>query len=109
MNICGALFTCVIVCSCVCAFCQGKGNKPAPPGDIAIQMHPPLVEPPAAIQRRQTDPRRLEQYARELSDLAGSVPADIDQVNHGKLPKELLDKLKRIERLSKHLRGELGQ
>jgi hypothetical protein len=72
-------------------------------------MHPPQVEPPTALPQRRLDPRKLQQDAQEISDLAGSIPADIDLVNRGKLPKELLDKLKRIEKLSKHLRGELGQ
>jgi hypothetical protein len=33
----------------------------------------------------------------------------MDSVNHGILPKETIEKLKRIERLSKRMRGELGR
>jgi hypothetical protein len=44
-----------------------------------------------------------------VADLASSIPADIDQVNRGMLPKETLDTLKRIEKLSKRLRSQLGQ
>jgi len=41
--------------------------------------------------------------------LAQSVPSQIQQVQRGVLPKELIDKLKRIEKLSKQLRSELSQ
>jgi hypothetical protein len=37
------------------------------------------------------------------------VPVDIKAVNQGVLPKDFLKKLKRIEKLSKHLRSELAQ
>jgi hypothetical protein len=55
------------------------------------------------------DAVQLQREARELSDLAQSVPADVDSVNRGLLPKDLAEKLKRIEKLSKHLRGEISQ
>ncbi len=58
--------------------------------------------------RARIDPLQLQREARELSDLAKSLPADVDQVNHGLLPKDTIDKLKRIEKLSKHMRGELN-
>jgi hypothetical protein len=32
----------------------------------------------------------------------------LDQLSQGKLPKDFAEKLKRIEKLSKHLRGELA-
>jgi len=50
----------------------------------------------------------LQRKARELSDLARTLPADIDNVNHGLLSKDVIEKLKRIEKLSKHLRGEIA-
>lgn len=58
---------------------------------------------------RHVDPVQLQREADELSALAGSVPVDIKAVNSGILPKDFLGKLKRIEKLSKHLRSELGQ
>jgi len=54
------------------------------------------------------DNLQLEREARELSDLAKSVPLDIEQVKQGLLPKDTVEKLKRIEKLAKHLRGELA-
>ena len=53
------------------------------------------------------DAAQLKRDADELAQLAATVPADIDQVNKGVLPKDLRDKLKHIEKLAKHLRGEL--
>ena len=50
---------------------------------------------------------QLEHDARELAELSSSVPADIDRVNHGLLPKDVTEKLRRIEKLSKRLRSEL--
>ena len=91
----------VLLCLPSIVFAQASSNRPIPPGNLEIQRHPPQVEPPAAPSARRLDPLKLQQDAQELSNLADSIPADIDQVNHGKLPKELLDKLKRIEKLSK--------
>ncbi len=54
------------------------------------------------------DPVQLQREAREMLDLSQSVLNDIDTVNHGLLPKDLGDKLKRIEKLSKHLRSEVA-
>ena len=53
------------------------------------------------------DPVQLQREARELLELSQSLQPDIESVNHGLLPKDTIEKLKRIEKLSKHLRGEL--
>jgi hypothetical protein len=44
-----------------------------------------------------------------LAQLAAGVRSDLARVAHGQLPKDLADKLKRIEKLAKHLRNELIQ
>ena len=53
------------------------------------------------------NPDALRQEADQLATLAASVPPDIKNVNKGLLSKDLLQKLKQIEKLSKHLRSEL--
>jgi|SRR5215469_3772767 len=53
------------------------------------------------------DAVRLQREAQELADLSASIHADIDRANRGLLSKDLVDKLKRVEKLSKQLRGEL--
>lgn len=49
----------------------------------------------------------LRQEAQELARLAQSIPGEREQVNHGVLPKDFNDKLKRIEKLSKRARNDL--
>lgn len=58
---------------------------------------------------RRIDPVRLQQEALALSTAASSIPSDIESVRKGMLPKDVLQKLKHIEKLSKHLRNELKQ
>ena len=50
---------------------------------------------------------RLEKDAQELVDLSASVRTDIEHANQGLLSKDVVEKLKRVEKLSKHLRSEL--
>ncbi|MGB7600237.1 MAG: hypothetical protein WBM24_08030 [Candidatus Sulfotelmatobacter sp.] len=57
---------------------------------------------------RQLDPVRLQKDALALATTAGSIPADIESVRKGMLPKEIILKLKQIEKLSKQLRNELN-
>ncbi len=80
---------------------------PEPPGKREIAKYPLVLDPPSPPSKRTVDPVKLRAEANELADLAHSVPADVDQVSQGKLPKDFTDKLKRIEKLSKQLRGEL--
>jgi hypothetical protein len=50
---------------------------------------------------------KLQAEADEMSELAQAIPADVTNVRHDMFPKDMLQKLKRIEKLSKHLRREL--
>lgn len=53
----------------------------------------------------------LEQLQREADDLARTaqtIPSDVASVRKGMLPKDVIEKLKQIEKLSKHLRTELN-
>jgi hypothetical protein len=63
--------------------------------------------PPPVRQQRSTDLARLRQCADELANLAQSIPPDVDQTTKGMLPKDLDQKLKRIERLAKQLRSKI--
>ena len=77
------------------------------PGKLEIRKYPLVLEPPPPPTKKTLDAVKLRAEANELADLARGVPSDVDQVSQGKLPKDFTDKLKRIEKLSKHLRGEL--
>ena len=78
------------------------------PGKIEVAQHPLELEPPIGAQAQKLDAVKLRQQADELSSLAQTVPADIHQLTQGKLPRGMVDKLKRIEKLSKNLRSELA-
>lgn len=66
------------------------------------------VEPPLLSPRfKHTTPAELKQQALALSQLAGMIPAQIEAINRGELPKDFSDNLKRIEKLARHLRAEV--
>jgi hypothetical protein len=54
------------------------------------------------------NPGALKQEADELAALASEMPSQIGAVNKGELPKDLTVKLKRIEKIAKHLRSQIG-
>lgn len=55
------------------------------------------------------DAAKAQKRAQELAKLAGQVPGEIHEVSHGVLPKDLIQKLKTIEKLSKQLRKQVVQ
>jgi hypothetical protein len=63
--------------------------------------------PPPAFQPQGTDLNQLMQDADELAGLAQSIPPAVDQTTRGLLPKDLDQKLKRIEKLAKQLRSKI--
>lgn len=87
----------VIACSLLLPG-QQSHRKPLP--DI-----PPENVP--SVGRRPIDPGQLKREAEELSMLAQSVPADVDKLAQGLHAKDLDEKLRRIEKLSKQLRKNL--
>lgn len=88
---------------------QGQLHKlpnavPRPPAPADAR----LGSDPDAAKKKRFDNEQVEREARELSDLAKSIPLDVDQINQGLMPKDMVQKLKRIEKLSKHLRMEVA-
>jgi hypothetical protein len=73
---------------------------PSMPGDIDTTPKPQSP-------RARMNIVEMERESKELSQLAGSIPGDVDLLKKGLLPKDVIDKLKRIEKLSKHLRSEI--
>jgi hypothetical protein len=53
------------------------------------------------------DFERVKSDADELLILSQSIHSGVDSVGKGMLPKDLIDKLKQMEKLSKRLRNEL--
>jgi hypothetical protein len=86
--------------------------RPRPPGlqqaDQAEQQADKSIPPPTT-QRTHVDFTRLRQDADDLARLAQTIPNDVASIQKGMLPKDMVEKLKQIEKLSKHLRGQISQ
>jgi hypothetical protein len=80
---------------------RGFPEPPAP----AVREEPAAETP--RVTARRLDAVTMEREARELAALASSIPVDVEQVKKGLLPSDAVDKLKRIEKLSKQLRAQL--
>ena len=85
--------------------------RPIPPGirqaDKAAEQAERNIPPPAA-RRATLDSGKLKREADELAALAQSVPRDVDQTSKGALPKDLGEKLRKIEKIAKQLRNGLS-
>jgi hypothetical protein len=85
-----------------------QNSKPVPPGMLhtheleSLNAH---VSPPPI--RRSVNPVALHNQAHQLADLASSMPQSVDNANKGVLERDLIERLKRIERLAKQLRRQL--
>jgi hypothetical protein len=82
-------------------------HMPTKHGDVPhLQPGEPIS--PSVQPKVKLDPVQLQREAKELLDLSQSLQSDIESVNRGMLPKDTIDKLKRIQKLAKHLRGEIA-
>ncbi len=99
----GALF-----CACLAA---GQHGTPIPPGVREADKLPQPADIPPQMKPAQkfADPVLLQREAEELSRLAQNIPPEINQVLKGGLPKDLGERLKRIEKLSRQLRKEISR
>jgi hypothetical protein len=83
---------------------QHRHGYPTPPS-------PAVPDTPPSPDTRTTDSRldivTMEREAKEMAALASSIPGDVEQLKKGLLPSTALDKLKRIEKLSKQLRSHI--
>jgi hypothetical protein len=89
-----------------------------PPMTTTAGPHPPEerrlpIDQPEVItkdnEHRRVDGTQLLREAKELAKLADEVPPLVEQANKGLLSKDLNDRLKRIEKLSKQLHRDLTQ
>src|SRR5262249_31936263 len=101
----GLVFLSILLCSS--AKPQARNNWPHPPP--AADESATAAKPKASPLHAGADSVELQRKAKELLELSQSLQPDMQSVNHGLLPKDTIDKLKRIEKLSKRMRGELGQ
>jgi hypothetical protein len=96
----------LLFCTLVCLGPQGTQVRESA-GKQEVEKHQLVLEPPAPPQTQRLVPAKLREEADELAKLAQLVPQDLGQVAQGKLPKDAIDRLRRIEKISKHLRSEL--
>jgi hypothetical protein len=100
LSLCGFL----MVGSLACAAQGRKFPTPPEPADRTFNRQKAQESAP----RPRVDFVEMQRESRELSDLAHTVPTDMENVTRGLMPKDLIEKLKRIEKLSKHLRSEVS-
>ncbi len=83
---------------------QAKSNYPKPPEHLDSSD---TAQTPTTPSRR-LDLVQLQRDADDLARTAQTIPTDVASVRKGMLPKDVIDKLKQIEKLSKRLRTELN-
>lgn len=83
---------------------QTGHNYPTPPEPMDPQSHQTEQHPTAT---HRIDAAQVQQEADDLARMAQTIPADVASIRKGMLPKDVIDKLKQIEKLSKRLRTEL--
>jgi hypothetical protein len=84
----------------------GNGNTGQRQVDKAEDQFEKSVPPPIR-QQPSVDFAKVKSDADELVILSQSIQSGVDNVQKGMLPKDLIDKLKQMEKLSKRLRSEL--
>jgi hypothetical protein len=99
------------VLPCVLFALSLHGNPARPqslPGFHRVER--PMTVPldrPVVLARKPIDPVQLQQDAEELARLSAAIPEQVKNVRQ-KLPKDLDDHLKQIEKLAKRLRSEIA-
>jgi hypothetical protein len=85
-------------------------TNPSPHPQVERRL--PIDQPTVVTRRsehRRIDWAQLIREANELAKIAGEIPSLVEQANQGVLSKDLTERLKRVEKLSKQLHRELTQ
>jgi hypothetical protein len=94
------------------SFSIAQGGRPMPPGlrdaERTVEQGEKNVPPPL-YQNPRVDLAKLKRDADELAKLAQTIPPSVVQTTKGVLPKDLSDRLKKIEKLAKQLRSQISQ
>jgi len=85
-----------------------KSHMPTPPDSMNPENETTASVPMTSMQRR-VDLLGLQKEAEDLARTAQTIPADMASVRKGTLPKDIIQKLRQIEKLSKHLRMQIAQ
>lgn len=81
---------------------QNQNLNMGHPQELSVQHHATQEEI-----RDRASSVQFQKDVKELSDLCAAVPRDMDGLKQGILPKEVIGRLKRMEKLSKHVREQL--
>lgn len=104
MKALGILTLTLLFCLFPAAAVPQRNMSPPPP-----PMDPDKAQnQPQDVVRRRVDLAQLQRDADLLARTAQTIPSDVANVRKGTLPKDVIAKLKQIEKLSKHLRSELN-
>ena len=82
---------------------QTRQHFPTPPEPL----DPQTAQNSPTAPSRHVDAAELQREADDLARTAQTIPSDIASVRKGMLPRDVIEKLKQIEKLSKRLRTEL--
>jgi hypothetical protein len=95
----------VLGLSLLMASAQTSHHMPTPPEPLDPQsQHSQQPQTPT----RRIDSVQVQKEADDLARMAQTIPADVASARKGMLPKDVIEKLKQIEKLSKRLRNELN-
>ena len=83
---------------------QTGHHFPTPPEPLDSST---TAREPATSSRR-VDLAQLQNEADELARTAQTIPSDVASIRKGILPKDMIEKLKQVEKLSRRLRTELN-
>jgi len=84
---------------------KGMSPPPSPMNPDNASANQTADEPKLS---RKIDLVQLQREADDLAREALTIPSDVASVRRGEVPKDVIQKLKQIEKLSKHLRSELN-
>jgi hypothetical protein len=82
-----------------------RAGFPNPPPPMDTENQTTTAQTPTL--NRQVDMVQLQKEADELARTAQTIPDDMAALRKGTLPKDFIEKLKRIEKLSKRLRSQV--
>lgn len=99
------LFVCVISTGAQMKDVYIPGVPPPPP---SLDRDHGKTGPDEPKVQRRIDPVKLQRDADDLARAAQTIPSDVANIRRGTLPKDTIQKLKDIEKLSKRLRSELN-
>jgi len=103
------------ICSVLFFFCLAfplssseSAAGPAGLAQVRSSVQSGSSDPTHQTTRHVVNIKEVRQDAKDLASIADSIPAQVEQIAKGELPASLAENLRKIERLSKHIRTEVA-